>query len=371
MINIKIKLNKFKLKKIIEEFNYVIDQANYFHEYKGILFKAKNKEIEIIGCSDTIFLKKKISIENNFKEEISFLINYFIFKNAINKLKEDIIEIEIDDQKNLLTLKENNGKISLNLLDKKIYPKIDFKNFKKGFWIENKKLKKCIKNIIFASSYNNPDLFLNCVNLKKEKNTLTLFCSDSFRLSKDELKIESNEEDFQTLIISKSLKNIMSLDFEEKINIKIEEDKIFFQDSFTVAFTKIVDSFFVSFEKIFPDENVFEIELEIEKDEFYEMLSKVSIISTEKNNSIKLKVNENLFLISAFQEEIGFSEFSTDKFRKKGKDFEILFNYKYLKEALIPFENKIYLKFTNNLDKMIIKSKEEKNNLQIISSQGV
>ena len=239
------------------------------------------------------------------------------------------------------------------------------------FKLEQNKLLSMLKSVSFAQSSDENRYILNGVYFNFSEDNLTLVATDGRRLSLTSHELEGEFKDKGSLILpAKTVSEI------ERLTGKGEEIKIAFNDrqvAFEIAIedtdnnnglidhiylvSKIVEGNFPNYRQVIPKET--EHRIKVERELFLECVHRAALVTSEKSNSIKLKISKNLMEITGSSAEYGESHESMG-ISYDGPDVQIGFNPVFLQEPLRALDqDEIFFEFKDELSPGIIKTLDQ------------
>lgn len=363
----KLKINKDELLKSIEVVIKSVDLSNIYIHLRNLYVEVLDEMIIIKGSNGYFSIESKIESNKIISiEKIgSFLVPASLFINAIKKC-EGQLEIESDEK--ILKIKNNSDYIEMNLIDVNEYPIIDFSLYGNKIKVNAEKLRRAIDNVIFDSSQTNEEIILSGINLKYNAGSLYITATDNFRLGREIIKINDDRNiSFDITITNKNIRNLIPQNIIEDVTMYVNEHKInIIYKNFNFQ-SKIIDAPYKNVEPIF--EKKFDKVLEIKKTNLSNAISKATVVSSNEHNKIYIAINENEIVLSTSAEEIGKTKVVIPKEEfefRSNESINIVLNYKYLKEAINVFNDKITISFINSQGPIRISS-EENSNVQIVS----
>ena len=203
------------------------------------------------------------------------------------------------------------------------------------------------------------------INFKATNNQLECTATDSYRLAK---KVVSLNEDvtFNITIPQKSLDEISKIiEKDEIIEMYVSDRKVLYVFDNNIIQTRLIDGSFPDTNRLIP--NSFDYELNIDTHYLLNAIDRVSLLTNEQNNIIKLDMDDNQVLLSSYMQEIGSVEEILDKAFYKGEPLSISFSSKYVNEAIRAFNSsKIRILFTGEMKPFIIKDYENEDVIQLV-----
>ena len=236
------------------------------------------------------------------------------------------------------------------------------------FKLEQNDLANMLKSVSFAQSSDENRYILNGVYFNFSDENLTLVATDGRRLALTSYELEADSSDTGSLILpAKTVSEI------ERLVGKGESVKIAFNDR-QVAFeieiedeegnsglidhiylvSKIVEGNFPNYRQVIPKET--EHRIKIERELFLECVHRAALVTSEKSNSIKLKISNNLMEIMGSSAEYGESHESMG-IAYEGPDVQIAFNPTFLMEPLRALSHdEIFFEFKDELSPGLVKT---------------
>lgn len=236
------------------------------------------------------------------------------------------------------------------------------------FKLEQNDLANMLKSVSFAQSSDENRYILNGVYFNFSDENLTLVATDGRRLALTSYELEADSSDTGSLILpAKTVSEI------ERLVGKGESVKIAFNDR-QVAFeieiededgnsglidhiylvSKIVEGNFPNYRQVIPKET--EYRIKIERELFLECVHRAALVTSEKSNSIKLKISNNLMEIMGSSAEYGESHESMG-IAYEGPDVQIAFNPTFLMEPLRALSHdEIFFEFKDELSPGLVKT---------------
>ncbi|QJB70917.1 DNA polymerase III subunit beta [Mycoplasma sp. 1654_15] len=365
-------IEKNKIEKFVDRNLMAVSNSSGYSALGGLLFELNREGLLIISTDQELSIKSFIDysefIEINSLGRI--LVNAHMLKNILKKLKNNI---SFEVVENNLFLRSGLDEFSLKLNDVNEFPEIDFRNQGDKLTIQANHLREAIKNTIFAcyqsketAREKNSYILYSCLNLRARDGYLDVIASDRIRIAFETVPIEKFI-DLNIAVKNKNLKDFILEEIKEEIDIYVTNSKISYTyDNTTIQAVLFVEEY-KNLKSVFPKSEELEHYFQIEKKELLEITSKATIISTsEKNNSIIFNVSKQELSVKFNEDEKGNSTIKTKNFSYQGDGFVFKVNYKYLKDAISVFEDKINFFISKNKTKLLINSQSNKNNKQII-----
>ncbi len=360
---------KIRKEILLEKLNYVgkaLSNKNLIPSLSGIKFELTEKGLMLICSDDDIVIKSFIPKQNilviNHLGNIILPGKYIL--EIIKKIPTDIITIETDGS--IVLIKTNTSEYSLNGMDNSEYPQYNFDLTKYPVLIDKTILNNIINQTSFAISHQESRPILTGLNFNLENNLLEVTGTDSYRLAKKTVKINSQTKDKINIVIPG--KNLIELtkileDIEEEIEIHILNNNVLFKFNDILFQSRLLNGTYPNVSNLIPSD--FELELLLDATEFYNMIDRTSLLS--EKNIVQLIVEKQEIIMSSDSQEVGKVEERMLLKHSQTKNIKISFNAKYMMEALKSLQSKeILLLINNDIKPIIIKAPQNDTLIQLV-----
>lgn len=303
-----------------------------------------------------------------------FLLPGKFLNNFINLLPEDIIEFNINENKNLnFICRDYKAEIKGFDVDEfPIIPKykgIDF------IEINNLSFIKELKDVISIASDSQDQTVISGIYILFSKNYIEFVATDSFRLIRKVIPLEKENRKQQSVIIpKKTASEIVSIldNFEEKLKIYISPTQILFEaladdlsQPQTNIVSRLIEGEYPNYKEIIPTRS--QTRVIAPKEEFIRQV-KIAGLFCKKDGSIKVKINKKDGIMDFFSQGSDMGEgHSRIKVKVEGEDTEALFNYRFLIDGIIKTKGSNVVFELNKQDQPgIFKSIDDKSYIYLI-----
>ena len=227
--------------------------------------------------------------------------------------------------------------------------------------------KNIINQTFFATSQNESRPLLTGINFKITGNKLEVIATDSYRLSKKEIEIDTNIDNEVNIVIPG--KNLLELskilaDDDDNIYMHIFTNKVLFKYKNIMFLSRLLSGTYPATSSIIPNE--FDIVVECKYYDLYNMIDRASLLTSDREkNTIKLELSHNELKISSNSPEIGYVE---EKINVNcDSELSISFSSKYMSEAIRSFgQETITLCLNNDSSPIVVKSKDDESLIQLV-----
>jgi DNA polymerase-3 subunit beta len=235
------------------------------------------------------------------------------------------------------------------------------------FELSQTQIVSMLKSVSYGQSNDENRYILNGVYFNFADQKLTLVATDGRRLALTALDTEITEDNAGSLILP--AKTVAEL---ERLMGKGENVKIAFNDrqaAFEIGIndagdtglvdhlylvSKIVEGNYPNYRQVIPKET--EHRVKIERELMLECVHRAALVTSDKSNSVKLKVSKNLLEISGSSAEYGESHESM-AIAYDGPEVQVAFNPQFLMEPLKALtKDEVFFEFKDELSPGLFKT---------------
>jgi DNA polymerase-3 subunit beta len=223
------------------------------------------------------------------------------------------------------------------------FPKLPDSADDKTFTLEQGELATMLSNVSYAQSTDETRYILNGVYFNFKDGKLVLVATDGRRLALvgKEMSVPSGSAGAIILPAKTVAELLRLLGKGEKLKIAFNERRAAFQidtgkdtsgltDSIYL-FSKVVEGNYPNYQQVIPKETHQRIKLEREL--FLQCVHRAALVTSEKSNSVKIKLSANLLEISAASPDFGESHESM-AISYSGPDLQVAFNPQFVMDPL-------------------------------------
>lgn len=367
---------KFTIKKeiLLEALTKVskaISTKNLIPVLAGIKFELKKKKLVLTASDNDITIQTVIENQKEedfqIKNEGSIIIQGKYILDIVRKLPDEFINIEVIDELKILIYTEN-SEFNLNGISDSEYPNISLEESKKKIDLNAGTLKNIVNQTAFASSNEESKPVLTGINFNIVGDILECNSTDSYRLARKVVTLSDNSENYNIVIPSHNLVEFIKIvgEDEENVELHIFNNKILFKTDSLKFESRLINGTYPNTSNLLPDDSMLVIHTNL--NDFYNMIDRVSILTSDKEkNIVTLETEGNTLILKSSSVEIGRVE-EKMIIEKEGKeDIKISFSAKYMMEALKSFStNTVDLNFVGEIKPILVKSSEDETLTQLV-----
>jgi len=347
----------------------IIEKKNTLPILSNVLLEAKEGKLSIIATDlDLVFYDEinEIEINKEGKTTTSATILYDILRKISGNSE---INFELKSE-NKLSLNSDNSDFNLLCL-----PTDNFPNFADNF--EENEIAFNRSNFLSLLnktkiSISNDDTrhYLNGIYLhlteSQNRTYLTGVATDSHRLSSSSIEIENNLKINSLILPKKTVFQLCNLleDTSDKVLIQTSESKIQFKIGKVKLISKVIDGKFPDYRKVVPEGN--DKKLTVLSKEFVEAIERVTTVSLDRKEGVKLILNKDNIKLSVNSTNSGEGN-EVIKANFTSDEMIVSFNSKYLIDiASVVADKNIKMNLRDPISPVIIEDMSDKNSFYVI-----
>lgn len=363
---------KFIIKKdiLLESLNHTskaISSKNLIPILSGIKFELKEEGLYLYASDTDISIKSFIPSEDitQIKELGSVVISGKYIVEIIRKLPNTDISIEVLDGYKML-ISTSNTEFNLNGINPNEFPNLDMEESNEPIILNTNLFRSIINQTFFATSQNESRPLLTGINFKITGKMMEVIATDSYRLSKKEITLDTNIDNVVNIVIPG--KNLMELskiiDDDDNIYMHIFNNKVLFKYKNIMFLSRLLSGTYPATSSIIPTS--FSTTFECKFYDIYNMIDRASLLTSDREkNTIKLELSHNELKISSNSPEIGYVE---EKISVScDSELSISFSSKYMSEAIRSFgQDSITLCLNDDSSPIVVKSSGDESLVQLV-----
>lgn len=297
----------------------------------NILFQAnESNSVTVAGTDLEVSLKTWCPAEVVVKGEIALPARKVY--DIVRELPEEDVFVTVT-KNNAVNIKAKKSFFKISGLDSNEFPKLPKTDGEYQFEVDAKALKQCLALTSIAVSHDEARYTLNGILLVIRNGKARFVSTDGKRLAyvEREWGIPKNIA-FEIIIPLKAVLEITkSLGDDGKVNISYSKNQVAFEFDNAVITTRLIEGKFPNFEQVIPKEE--KIISTLDKTELLSAIKRVSLLTSQESQSVKLDFVKGRVSISSRTPNIGEAKEDLDA-ENTGDDLTIGFNPGYMIDAL-------------------------------------
>ena len=348
----KFSVSKEKLLAGLQTVQNVVSTRTTLPILSNVLLQAEGGQVRLTTTDLDVGIRG--SIDAQIEKPGSTTLPARRLFSIIRELPSAEISFEIDS-KHTATIRSGPSFFKILGLPQEEFPPLPKFENAKTFTIRQKELRDGLKKTSYAISTDETRYVLNGILCSFKENKLTLVATDGRRLALVDIELEfprSNEVEF--IVPTKAVTELARLLGEDgDIKMSVSENQVAFEVDGTLLVSKLIEGNYPNYRQVIPAETKERVTLE--RETFLNSVHRVSLLSSEKSNSVKLIFTKNNIDITANTPEVGEARESL-AVQYKGKDFSIAFNPEFLMAPLRNLPNdEVFLDLIDEMSPGVIK----------------
>ena len=298
----KFSATKEKLLEGLQQVQNVVSTRTTLPILSNVLLQAKGSEVHLTTTDLDVGVRGafEASVE---KEGATTLPARRLF-TIIRELPSSEVSIEVDG-KNAASIRSGQSFFKILGLPEEEFPPLPKFENAKNVTIPQKALRDGLRKTSYAISTDETRYVLNGLLFSFKENKLTLVATDGRRLAMVDIELEfpkSHEADI--IVPTKAVTELGRLLTEDgEVKVSVGSGQIAFELNNTLLVSKLIEGNYPNYKQVIPTETKERVTLE--RETFLNSLRRVSLLASDKSNSIKLNFSKNNIDITANTPEVG------------------------------------------------------------------
>jgi DNA polymerase-3 subunit beta len=348
----KFRVTKEKLLEGLQQVQNVVSTRTTLPILSNVLLQADGSEVHLTTTDLDVGVRGSCEAQVD-KEGATTLPARRLF-NIVRELPSSEIQFDVDG-KNAASIRSGQSFFKILGLPEEEFPPLPKFEDAKIVTIRQKDLRDGLRKTSYAISTDETRYVLNGILFSFKDNKLTLVATDGRRLAMVEIELEfprSHEADI--IIPTKAvteLQRLLTDDGDAKVSMG--NGQIAFDLNKALLVSKLIEGNYPNYRQVIPAEAKERVKLE--RETFLNSLRRVSLLASDKSNSIKLNFGKNNIDITANTPEVGEAKESLPV-QYKGRDFSIAFNPEFLMAPLRALtEDEVFLDLIDEMSPGVLK----------------
>lgn len=332
----KLKIKKEEILKGLQRIQGVVEKKNTMPILSNMLLTADGSGVEIVATDLEIGLRGRYAadVENQGAVTVSAKKMYEI----VRELPSEDVQIRAEDGAGVKIV-SGHSQFKLVALPKDEYPALPEVAEDGMIAIDGETLREMIKKTLYSVGENDARYVLNglFLQMSQAKNGLNIRMvgTDGHRLSMIDRVIDAKHSEESMIIPKKAMMELRRLLEEDsskaELRLGFSKNHALFKRDGLVMVSKLIDGNYPNYLQVVPQKSTKRVA--VSKDEFAHAVKRVSILSKEKTNAVKIQLEKNQLVLSTNNPEVGEAteELPVDY---TGEAITIGFNSRYLMDVV-------------------------------------
>ncbi|TAG11513.1 MAG: DNA polymerase III subunit beta [Verrucomicrobia bacterium] len=337
----------------LQKVQHVVSSRTTLPILSNVLLVAKNDRIQFTTTDLDVGITG--SVEAQIEKEGSTTLPAKRLVSIIRELPSSEVEVSVDS-KNHASIRCGPSFFKIIGLGEAEFPPLPNFETAKDFKIPQVILRDGLKKTSYAISSDETRYVLNGIYISFREGKMTLVATDGRRLAMVDADLEfpaSHETD--VIIPSKAVQELQRLlgDAGEVI-VKLTKNQVSFAIGDSLLVSKLIDGNYPNYRQVIPSGDANERVI-VPREAMLETVRRVSLLSSEKSNSVKLVFAENRIEVTANSPDVGEAQESIDVIYQ-GPSMQIAFNPEFLQAPLRNLDSEnIYIDLIDEMSPGVIR----------------
>jgi len=323
----------------------------------NVLLRAEGKRLELVATDLDVTVAS--GVEANVQKPGATTVPVRRLVGIVRELTNPDIEMEVDD-KNVTTIRSGSSFFKIRGLGAEEFPPLPTFKEEKKVALPQEKIRGMLKKTSFAISMDESRYVLNGIFISLKEHKLTMVATDGRRLAMVDEEVDVSQKSQGEFIVPAKAVNELNRLLQDKgeVTLTYTENQAAFnlkddKGSSVLLITKLIEGNYPNYRQVIPSETKERISLG--REEFMHALKRAEIMTSDKQNSVKLNFGKNSLAITANTPDIGEAR-ETMAISYKGKEMAIAFNPGFLIEPLNALTNdEVFLELIDELSPGVLK----------------
>ncbi len=348
----KFSVTKEKLLECLQQVQNVVSTRTTLPILSNVLLQTNGSEVRLTTTDLDVGVRG--SFEASIEKEGATTLPARRLFTIIRELPSSEIQFDVDS-KNAASIRSGQSFFKILGLPEEEFPPLPKFDDSKVVTIRQKDLRDGLRKTSYAISTDETRYVLNGVLFSFKDNKLMLVATDGRRLAMLDIDLEfprSHEADI--IVPTKAVTELQRLLTDDgEVRVSVSSGQIAFDLNNTLLVSKLIEGNYPNYRQVIPGEMKERVTLE--RETFLNSLRRVSLLASDKSNSIKLNFSKNNIEITANTPEVGEAKESLPV-AYKGREFSIAFNPEFLMAPLRNLtEDEVFLDLIDEMSPGVIK----------------
>lgn len=331
----------------------------------GLKLQAATEGLTLIGSDANISIESFLPVtDDSFQLTIdapgSIVLPSRLFNEVIKKLPTEQVTIEVDSQ-HLATITSGKAVFQLNGVAGDQYPKLPEVDTSQTLKLPTLLFKQLVNQTIFSSSNQETRPILTGLNLTIQTDYLSAVATDSHRLSKREIPIQSDFALTEAITIPKKTVTelVRIVEDDADLSMAVTAQQVIFMMKHLTIYSRLLEGTYPDTAPLIPTSHT--TELLVQTSSFIQAIERASLMAHEgKNNVVQLEIKDDKVELSVRGIEVGHLAEEINYDALNGDNILISFNPDYMREALRSFgDTQVKIHFQSAVRPLLLSATSE------------
>ncbi len=331
----------------------------------SILFEITSDSLTFSATNLEFFIKSRMDCTNSGQGKI--LLPPKIV-DIMRNFPSDQVTVDINWDTYRLNISGGSANFHLYGSDPEDYP-VSFDidpGQKPQVTIEQTKLKKIIKSVVFAASNEETRPAFNGILLSGKNKTLSLTASDTYRLAVKKIEDENwSLDEKNSLVPARAMRELLRVLSDQTVNIDIYSERsiLAFQLEDVYFASRLLEEKYPDVSGVIPKE--YKTRVVVDRKAFEDSVNRASLLAEGKNQAVNFIVQDNQLEVRVSGQEGSMEEIIPVE--QDGENLELFANTRYIIDILkIIEEQKVVVDFHGEGGPLIFKMPDDQSYIYLV-----
>ncbi|MGE9270424.1 MAG: DNA polymerase III subunit beta [Verrucomicrobiales bacterium] len=336
----------------LQKVQHVVSTRTTLPILSNVLLVAENGRLQLTTTDLDVGITG--SIEANILKEGATTLPAKKLVNIIRELPASEVEITVD-AKNTASISCGPSFFKIIGLGQDDFPPLPDFDGAKEYRVPQQLLRDGLKKTGYSISTDETRYVLNGIYTSFREGKMTLVATDGRRLAMVESDLDfPASQEVDVIVPTKAVQELQRLlGTEGEVLVRLSESQISFSIGEHLLVSKLIEGNYPNYRQVIPGDSSERVELP--REAMLETVRRVSLLSSDKSNSVKLVFGQNSVEVSANSPDVGEAK-ETLEVPYEGKEMQIAFNPEFMKAPLQNLdEETVYLDLIDEMSPGVIR----------------
>lgn len=321
--------------------NTIVEKKNTMPVLANVKLNAENGLLSVAATDLEVSLLG--NIEADVKTPGTITVNGKVIYEIVRELPDDNVVLKLSKGQRL-EVECGSAHFKINGISSDEFPSIMGLTLQRPIPVEAAKVSEMLDKTSYAVSLDETRYNITgvCVEMVESggsgKDLIRFVATDGHRLAYIDRPADGIKFDNSVIVPRKGIQELRKvLDGNDgACNISLSEGFFTVQTENVILGIRLVDGQFPDYRQVIPNE--VKTTVDISKDQLLSMIRRVSLVTTDKSRTIKLKIEKGSLLVSSSSPEYGEASESMEV-KQNGEDVAVGFSAKYILEIINAMPN--------------------------------
>lgn len=336
----------------LQKVQHVVSTRTTLPILSNVLLVAENGRLQLTTTDLDVGITG--SVEANIQKEGATTLPAKKLVNIIRELPASEVEISVD-AKNTASIQCGPSFFKIIGLGQDDFPPLPDFDGANEYRIPQQLLRDGLKKTGYAISTDETRYVLNGIYTSFREGKMTLVATDGRRLAMVESDLDfPASQEIDVIIPTKAVQELQRLlGTEGEVLLRLSESQVSFSIGDHLLVSKLIEGNYPNYRQVIPGDSSERVELP--REAMLETVRRVSLLSSDKSNSVKLVFSKNSVEVSANSPDVGEAK-ETLEVPYEGKEMQIAFNPEFMKAPLQNLEEEtVYLDLIDEMSPGVVR----------------